>query len=338
VKGDEGIGMFDATGASAIPTELKVLAVLRILGRGTCLDGVDEASGISSATINKFFHRWTKKFREEMCGEHVRFPETAEEIKEVMQPYAAVGFPGAIGCTDVVHVWWDRCPASLVNLYTGKEGYPTIAYEMTCAHNGKILYCTPGFYGSQNDKSIIRFDGLVSKLRAGSHKNVSFQVYSADGSTKTIKDSYLLVDGGYHRWRHTISASRHNVDPDFVAWRKRLESVRKDIEDVFGILKGRFRILKLPILYQKKEYIDNVVHCCVALHNMLRDWDGLSVWEGDADWKGRDSVFIPEEEEECGMPLVRGREIAGNEDFSRFGIQHFASSIAIQQEYDGKIR
>jgi hypothetical protein len=110
--------------------------------------------------------------------------------------------------------------------------------------------------------------------------------------------------------------------------------VRKDIEDAFGILKGRFRILKLPILYQKKEYIDNVVHCCVALHNMLRDWDGLSVWEGDADWKGRDSVFIPEEEEECRMPLVRGREIEGHEDFSRFGIQHFASSIAIQQEYD----
>ncbi len=43
-----------------------------------------------------------------------------------MQQYAAVGFPGAIGCTDVVHIWWDRCPTSLINLYTGKEGYPTI--------------------------------------------------------------------------------------------------------------------------------------------------------------------------------------------------------------------
>jgi hypothetical protein len=71
----------------------------------------------------------------------------------------AVGFPGAIGCTDVVHLWWDKCPMSLTNFYTVKEGYPTIAYEMTCDHSGRILYCTLGFYGSQNDKSIIRFDG-----------------------------------------------------------------------------------------------------------------------------------------------------------------------------------
>ena len=136
---------------------MKVLAVLRILGRGMCLDGIQELSGISSSTTRTFFHAWTKKFRETL-----RFPETSEEIEKVMQPYAAVGFPGAIGCTDVVHIWWDKCPTSLINIYTGKEGYPTIAYEMTCSHDGRILYCTPGFYGSQNDKSIIRFDGLIS--------------------------------------------------------------------------------------------------------------------------------------------------------------------------------
>ena len=135
---------------------------------------------------------------------------------------------------------------------TGKEGYLTIAYEITCSHDGKILYCTRGFYGSQNDKSIIRFDGLISKLRAGSHKHVSFELYESDGSKRRIYDPYVLVDGGYHRWRHTISASRRIVRPEFVAWRKRVESVRKDIEDVFGVVKGRFRILKLLILLQKK--------------------------------------------------------------------------------------
>jgi hypothetical protein len=173
---NKGIRTHDAAGQEAIPTELKVLAVLRILARGTCLDGIAELSGMSKATVNAFFHLWTKTFREKMSAEHVRFPETQEEFDHIMKPYAMVGFPGAVGCTDVVHIWWDKCPTSLVNLYTGKEGYPTIAYEMTCSHDGKILYCTPGFYGSQNDKSIIRFDGLISKLRAGKYSHVQFKL------------------------------------------------------------------------------------------------------------------------------------------------------------------
>jgi hypothetical protein len=42
--------------------------------------------------------------------------------------------------------------------------------------------------------------------------------------------------------------------------------MRKDIEDTFGILKGRFRILKLPIIFHKKEQIDNVgaLRLCLA--------------------------------------------------------------------------
>ena len=40
-------------------------------------------------------------------------------------------------------------------------------------------------------------------------------------------------------------------------WSKWVESVRKDVECTFGILKGRFRCLKLPILYHDKKRIDD---------------------------------------------------------------------------------
>ena len=42
-----------------------------------------------------------------------------------------------------------------------------------------------------------------------------------------IKGPYAIVDGGYHKWRHLMSASRLISDPDFVAWRERLESIHK---------------------------------------------------------------------------------------------------------------
>ena len=55
-----------------------------------------------------------------------------------------------------------------------------------------------------------------------------------------------------------------------------MESIRKDIEDVFGILKKRFRILKMPIELRQQDDIDNVFFSCCILHNMLRDDDGWS--------------------------------------------------------------
>jgi len=40
----------------------------------------------------------------------------------------------------------------------------------------------------------------------------------------------------------------------FGSWRQRMESVRKDVEDAFGILKGRFSILKLPIQVRQEAW------------------------------------------------------------------------------------
>ena len=67
------------------------------------------------------------------------------------------------------------------------------------------------------------------------------------------------------------------MKPDGVKW---LESVRKDVECTFGILKGRFRCLKLPIFYHSKKNIDNMFFTCCILHNMLLSNNGFDRrWE-----------------------------------------------------------
>ncbi|CAB1115914.1 unnamed protein product [Ectocarpus sp. CCAP 1310/34] len=71
-----------------------------------------------------------------------------------------------------------------------------------------------------------------------------------------------------------------------LAFSKRLESVRKDVECFFGIVKGRFRILKLSIPYHKQEDIDNVFFTCCILHNMLHSYDNKSEMEEEPNWAG----------------------------------------------------
>ena len=67
-------------------------------------------------------------------------------------------------------------------------------------------------------------------------------------------------------------------------WSKALESVRKDVECFFGVLKGRFRVLKLPIQYREKTDIDSMFMTCCILHNIIHTYDGRLEWERDVDW------------------------------------------------------
>ena len=59
-----------------------------------------------------------------------------------------------------------------------------------------------------------------------------------------------------------------------------LESLRKDVECTFGILKSRWRILKSGIRSHGLLNCDRTWLTCCALHNMLQDVDGFdSEWE-----------------------------------------------------------
>ena len=99
-----------------------------------------------------------------------------------------------------------------------------------------------------------------------------------------------MSDGGYHAWRALQYPLKHcGGDRDLARWSKRLESVRKDVEYSFGILKGRFRILKMPIAFCDKTQVDNIFFTCCVIHNdlLVHDSNDLSSW----DLEGQDGTF-----------------------------------------------
>ena len=57
-----------------MPISLKLLGVLRILGRGTCYDGIKELSDMSETTIWKLFHTFCAWFREDINPKFARKP------------------------------------------------------------------------------------------------------------------------------------------------------------------------------------------------------------------------------------------------------------------------
>ena len=97
---------------------------------------------------------------------------------------------------------WDKCPARRRNTFTGKEGYPSLSFEVVCDHNRSIQSATLGFDGSTNDKTIVQFDGHVSNVRRNkTYTEREFDCFAIDGNgnvaIKKQKGLYLICDGGY---------------------------------------------------------------------------------------------------------------------------------------------
>jgi hypothetical protein len=271
----------DSAGHAAVPIEMKVLGCLRALGRGSCFDDIAEASGMSEECARVSFHKFCKNFSDNQYSTWVKPPQ-GERLDSIMHVYQRMGLVGCIGSMDCVHVKWNKCPVSLTNLCEGKEGYPTLVFEVVVSHSREILSCTKSFYGASNDKTIVKYDSFVTQVRDKSlYGNIHYEVNGVD-----INQVYIITDGGYHKWFCLQSPISTTSDLNESRWSEWVESVRKDVECCFGILKQRWRFFLKGIELHFQPQIEAAFFTCCILHNMLLDWDDLiNPWEKNVDWK-----------------------------------------------------
>ena len=113
--------------------------------------------------------------------------------------FTRLGFPGTYCNSDGVHLSWDACPAKMKNLFVGKEGYPTLAFNVSVLQSRLIIHVADWLPGGKNDKTQAQHDELFAKLRYGKlHPDRIYILYDAHGRMQVCKGLYAIVDGGYH--------------------------------------------------------------------------------------------------------------------------------------------
>ena len=144
----------------------------------------------------------------------------------------------------------------------------------------------PSSYGTVNDKTIVKSDSAVEKVRTDPlFTDYQYEVHKHSGERIMMKGAYLIVDGGYLRWKCLQCGLSTSSDDDYVEWRMKMESVRKDIECYFGRLKQRFKILRIPT----KQKIDDIMFTIVAIQNLLLNYtiaaECHTSWEVQLKWQ-----------------------------------------------------
>jgi hypothetical protein len=110
---------------------------------------------------------------------------------------------------------------------------------------------------------MVQMDSFVSGICDGSIlEDVNFEqlAYDKAGRIKKLQFSgaYLIVDNGFLVWSCTMPPFGVSNKIDEIRWSKWLKSMRKDVECTFGILKGRWRILKSGVQLHGVDAVDSV--------------------------------------------------------------------------------
>jgi hypothetical protein len=130
------------------------------------------------------------------------------------------------------------------------------------------LYCwhaSFGHPGSVNDLTIVGRSPLVQAFAAGEFPPPGF-CYDLLGQRKTLP--YYLADGIYPLWQ--LFAKTISAPQDFKTrlYAKSQESVRKDVDRLFGVLRSRFQVLERAARAWRVPTLNRIIRTCLILHNM----------------------------------------------------------------------
>ena len=131
-------------------------------------------------------------------------------------------------------------------------------------------------FGPRKDKHIVKLDAVVAKICDGWYNTVTWNFYDSDGHLKMAIGVYLFCDGGYLRWPIFVcpyqSAHVALLEGYFSS---NLESICKDVEGTFGILKKRWKIIEYGIRFRNIRKVEQVFVVSCILQNMMLSKMGL---------------------------------------------------------------
>jgi hypothetical protein len=117
-----------------------------MLSTGLSPKGMAHMIGCDEETMRVFFNKFIRAVAS-LAPKWIKLPTTREEVRSILtfvlllhEPtlqlqshvatYENEGFPGCMGSIDCTHIGWTRSRESVRSWYIGKEGVPTVSFQV----------------------------------------------------------------------------------------------------------------------------------------------------------------------------------------------------------------
>lgn len=193
-------------------------------------------------------------------------PSTPGEWKAVAKQFEKWNFPHCVGAVDGKHIAiWP--PKESGSYYFNYKGSHSIVLMAVVNANYEFMYVDVGTNGRISDGGVWASSTLCARLLNGAMGLPADEQLS--DSHRTLP--YVFVgDDAFPLKRYFMKPypfKHQNNEQRIFSYR--LSRARRVVENAFGIMSNKFRVL-LSAINLSPEKVEKIIFACTALHNFLR--------------------------------------------------------------------
>lgn len=245
---------------STVSAEIRLAITLRILGGGRYVDLI-LAYGVQETTIRTIFHDTCQALASRL---HLKgFPKTIEGLRAIAKRFQtsrkpANPLPGCVGAVDGICIKIKKPkPRENPALFYCRKGFYAVPVQALVDSDYIFRFCSALCTGATHDALAYSVSGLKRDIDRGA----LFGIF------------YIVGDDAYSLSNSLITpCSKSNADVDQYNFNYYQSSLRMHIEQAFGMLVARWRILRGGLQYSV-EVSTRIICLLMKLHNFILEND-----------------------------------------------------------------
>lgn len=196
-----------------------------------------------------------------------QFPSRPENWIEISRDFEELwDFPFCMGAMDGKHVAISEPPNSGAHCFNYKGFYSIVLFGIANAKY-EFIYVHVGTNGRVSDVGILQETDFYDML-----ENETLNLPDRQRLIDVDVPYVFLGDSAFQLSKHIMKPYPYSTTNwDERIFNYRLSRARRVIENTFGILSAKFRVLLTTISLTKFKNIDGVILACCTLHNYLKE-------------------------------------------------------------------
>jgi hypothetical protein len=273
-------------------SEHRLAIFLYHIAHGDSYTSLSDQFAVGKSTISNIVGDVSKAIVDQLSQRYIRFPTSDEALRSMDFWKEKNGIPGVVGCIDGCHIPIIQ-PAHTGTAYCNRKGFYSLNVQgpiLPCClcsllaavdHKRRFIELTVGWPGSVADGRVFANSYLqknLEKLLANLQPTrVPTRLSSTSDDTQHEDvPAFILGDSAYPSRTRIVPTFRNcdcNRSRDVGALNVKLAGIRYYIENAFGILKARFRLLNRALECSREHIIraSYLITAIFVMHNFLID-------------------------------------------------------------------
>ena len=259
----------DTNFRKAIEPAQRLALTLRFLASGDSQQSLTFSFRICASTASRIISETSAAIWEKL-SEYTRPPKSEIEWLNIADEFKSTwNLEYCIGAIDGEHICIENPPNSGF-LYYNYKGFYSIVLLAICDAKYNFILLDVGQYGSNNDAGVLANSLLGQMLEKNSLKLPS--PAQLEGCNYSPLPYYFVGDEAFPLSEIMMRPYPGKLEEPEKMFNYRLLQARRVIENVFGLLRTRWRIFSRPIKASVKS-VENFAFAAIALHNYLLQTD-----------------------------------------------------------------